>query len=393
LIVVGGAYRERCNEPRFDRLRGSGLRAGIALRQAAKSLVVHTCIDASERAELDATAGVFGIEIRATTRTAPIVFSYFTPLSAPGLQGRGATMDGAIEAEDDTVLRFGLVEEHPTIRLTSKTLVIDPQGDAAALPLEGASFDRLAIVANERETLRLGREDILEKAIERLRAETGAAAVVAKCGARGAIVSTSAGQVVVGAFESPVVSPIGSGDVFAAVFAYQFGEESSDAVDAAREASRFTAQWCSDPSEPGLGSSAGTLVETAFGPRPTVYLGGPFFSLGQSWLVDLVRGALHELGATPFSPQHDVGRGGAEVAKPDLDGLIGSASMLALLDEFDPGTLFEVGYAVRAGIPVIGYLNPRPQDHLVMLEGTEVDITTDLATAVYRSIWRGLRRG
>jgi hypothetical protein len=391
LIIVGGTYRERCSEPRFDRLRGSGLRAAIVLREAEARLSLHTIIDDFERPELEAISGLFGVSVVAKRRAVPVVFTYFTPLSPPGLQGLGATMEGEIEASDDTVLRFGLVEEHTEVRVFAKTLVIDPQGDAAALPLDGTSFDRLAIVANERETLRLANENDLEIAIERLREQSGAAVVVAKCGARGALVSTATGQVQVGAFESPSVSPIGSGDVFAAVFAFAYGEQNRPAAEAAREASMFTARWCSDPTEPALGDISATLTEIPFGQRPAVYLGGPFFSLGQSWLVDVTRAALRELGAIPFSPKHDVGRGGLEVAIPDLEGLVGSASMLALLDEFDPGTLFEVGYAVRASIPIVGYINPRPKEHLVMLEGTDVEIVTDLATAVYRSIWRALR--
>jgi nucleoside 2-deoxyribosyltransferase len=393
LRIVGGTYRERCVHPRVDRLRGSGLRAAIAVRGVVPDITVYTCIDEEEQAELDAVAGIFGIHVDAIPRTAPVSFSYFTPLSPPGIQGLGATADEPIEVADATVLRFGLLEAATHVQITAETLVIDPQGASTALPLVGSSFGRLAIVANERETLRLGRDPALEVAIERLRQESGADVVVAKCGARGALVSTASGQVGVGAFEGPSVAPIGSGDVFAAIYAFAFGEREMSAEEAARVASAFTARWCSDSSEPPFEISDSALREVPFGKRPRVYLGGPFFSLGQSWLVDLTRAAIVELGGLPFSPQHDVGLGGAEVAKPDLDGLHESRAMLALLDEFDPGTLFEVGYAVRAGIPVVGYLNPRPEQHLVMLEGTAVEIVTDLSTAVYRAIWRGLAAG
>jgi nucleoside 2-deoxyribosyltransferase len=103
-----------------------------------------------------------------------------------------------------------------------------------------------------------------------------------------------------------------------------------------------------------------------------------------------VRHALVELGAQPFSPLHDVGRGGPEVAIADLDGLDRSASVLALLDEFDPGTLIEVGYAIRRDVPVVAYLDPRPLQHMVMIEGSGVEVVDDLSSAVYRAIWRGM---
>lgn len=53
----------------------------------------------------------------------------------------------------------------------------------------------------------------------------------------------------------------------------------------------------------------------------------------------------------------------------------------------DPGTVFEVGYAVKLGIPVVGLAqNVRPED-LKMMEGTGCAIHSDFASAVYRAIW------
>ncbi len=97
-----------------------------------------------------------------------------------------------------------------------------------------------------------------------------------------------------------------------------------------------------------------------------------------------------ELGADPFSPYHDVGVGGLEVAAKDLAGLDTSNSVLALLDAFDTGTVFEVGYAVRNGTPVVAYLDPRKTDQLTMIEGAGVEVTDDLATSIYRAIWAGM---
>ena len=56
-----------------------------------------------------------------------------------------------------------------------------------------------------------------------------------------------------------------------------------------------------------------------------------------------------------FSPWHDVGFGVAnEVVPKDLHALDNSAIVFAILDGLDSGTLFEIGYGVKKGIPIIG---------------------------------------
>jgi nucleoside 2-deoxyribosyltransferase len=86
-----------------------------------------------------------------------------------------------------------------------------------------------------------------------------------------------------------------------------------------------------------------------------VYLAGPFFSLAERWLVETSRAVLAGLGASVFSPLHDVGVGGDEVAAPDLDGLRRADAVFALLDGWDPGTVYEVGWAHREDLPVVGF--------------------------------------
>ncbi len=91
-----------------------------------------------------------------------------------------------------------------------------------------------------------------------------------------------------------------------------------------------------------------------------------------------------------FSPAHDVGAGGDEVARTDLDGLEGCQSMLALLDGDDPGTIFEAGWARSRDLPVVGFAEHPDAEGSKMLRGTGAEIHEDLATAVYRAIWAGM---
>jgi len=390
MIIVGGTYREACTRPSDQRLRGSGLRAAIVLRGVAPDARLYTAVSAEDLDELSAVAAAFGgLDVAVVPRNAPVTFSYYTPLSPPAIDGVTARLQGPIEATGDTALCFGLIEEGQDVTIRCQTLVLDPQGETGSLPIEKMTYERLAIVANEREVRRLAATEDSAAAARVLRDKLDADVVVVKCGARGSMVVRREGTALVGPCPTSVVRPIGSGDVFSAAFAHAYGQQGADGVEAARAAADFTALYVSTASEPPIGA-ARYDSSVPFGGPVQVYLAGPFFGLGQSWLIDLVRRALRETGATPFSPFHDVGPGGPDVAKFDLDGLDASASVLALVDDFDAGTVFEIGYAVRCGKPVVAYLDPRRGEHLTMLEGTGVEVTDDLATAVYRAIWRGM---
>jgi nucleoside 2-deoxyribosyltransferase len=122
---------------------------------------------------------------------------------------------------------------------------------------------------------------------------------------------------------------------------------------------------------------------------PQVYLAAPFFSLADRWLVETCRSVLLGLGAEVFSPLHDVGPGGYEVAKRHLDGLDRSDAVLALLDGWDPGTVYEVGWAHRKGLPVVGFLQGPAHEGTKMLVGTGAELHQDLSSALYRSVWAG----
>lgn len=390
MIIVGGTYREVCTRPWDMRLRGSGLRATIALRRVVPDVRLYTSVSEEDAEELKTVAAAFGVRgVNVVPRDLPITFWYYTPLSPPAIDGMTARVHGSIEAHDDVALRFGLIERGADIRITCKTLVLDPQGDAGTLALQGVTYERLAIVANDREIRRLAAIEETEAAASALRDKVGADVVVVKCGARGSLVVTGAGTVRVGPCPTPVVRPIGSGDVFSAAFAHAYGQLHADGVEATLKASDHTAIHVSASWEPPVGTDV-PYERVPFSAPVPVYLAGPFFGLGQRWVIDLVRRALGDAGGLPFSPFHDVGPGGPAVARLDLDGLDAAASVLALADDFDVGTVFEIGYAIRCGKPVVAYLDPPRSEHLTMLEGTGVEVASDLSTAIYHAIWRGM---
>jgi nucleoside 2-deoxyribosyltransferase len=53
----------------------------------------------------------------------------------------------------------------------------------------------------------------------------------------------------------------------------------------------------------------------------------------------------------------------------------------------DPGTVFEVGYAKKMGIPVVALAENEREEDLKMMAGSGMTITDDFVTAIYRSVW------
>lgn len=391
--VLGGAYREICEVPNSDVVAGSGLRAAGAVA-AATTPTLHTAVDDALRIDVETVAGGLRVRLDSVNRDQPVGFHYFTPMSNPTIDGPGAVAE-TIRLEDESVLAFGMVESG--VRSVScDRLVVDPQRprDLTGLDLSGFTFDRLALVCNTNEIRAIGgMVDPVEAAVA-ARARYGADAVVVKRGAVGATVVTDV-VVDVGPHPTMAVWPIGSGDVFAGAFAHCWGG-GADPVDASRAASAAAAWWCGTgamtvpadvldgaaPSHPAVAATE-LLVSSV----PRVYLAGPFFDLAQRWLVELARRSLIGLGADVFSPLHEVGIGGDEVAEADLEGLRGCAAVLALVDGWDAGTVYECGWASRDGIPVVAFGANASSEAAKMLIGDGAEMHSDFSTAVYRSIW------
>ena len=119
-----------------------------------------------------------------------------------------------------------------------------------------------------------------------------------------------------------------------------------------------------------------------------IYLAAPFFNLAERWIVEEIRNQLMTMNVPVFSPLHDVGEGPGEVVAPlDLKGLDECQAVLAILNGTDAGTVFEVGYAVARGTPVVALAqNMRPED-VKMPAGTGCRIVDDLVSSIYHAIW------
>lgn len=404
MIVVGGTYAERTVVPATDLLRGSGLRAAAALGTDSAVRLV-SAVEEENAEEAAMTAAAQGVaETAFVERDKRVSFTYFTPLSPPAVSGPGATLSDRLVAEDDAVLLFGMVETGAQ-RVDTRTLVVDPQQPQDLIGLRLTDDDRwarLAVVANVSEIRALGRASDVIAAATAVAVSVGAEVVVVKRGAWGSTVVVNAGHgdgVVahVGARPTPTVWPIGSGDVYAAAFTHAW-TAGANPVEAAHVASNAAAWCCATRALPipapvlegaevsSVLPGAQTELEPPADP-PTVYLAAPFFTLGERWVVETMRTALRDVGASVFSPVHDVGPGGDEVAAKDLAGLEGASGVLAVLDGWDPGTLYEAGWAHRAALPVVGFTYAPGYEGSKMLVGSGAEIHCDLSSAVYRAVW------
>jgi nucleoside 2-deoxyribosyltransferase len=407
MLIVGGTYHEQCAYPTWDTTQGSGMRAAAALSNTP-GVRLLTAVDVDLNDDASLVAGGTGITDRIVIeRTDTVGFSYFTPLSVPFVTGPDATLTSPLRGEDDVALVFGMLERG--LRdISARRVVLDPQRPRSRAPLDrdGISCEELVLLVNSSEARHFGEDSDVVAAAGVLLDREGAAAVVVKRGAAGCFVATHKGTgdvtvTRVGPYPTARVWPIGSGDTFAAAFTHAWAND-ADPVQAAHVGSAAAAHWCStQSSDLPAGLLSGDIamlkelglhiLDLAQAPKQAqVYLAGPFFTLGEVWLVELARSVLSNQGIALFSPLHDVGRGDHSVAQADIEGLNSSSAVLALLDHCDPGTVFETGYAIKADLPVVGYTFRMDAEGAKMLTGLGGELHNDLSTAVYRAAWRAL---
>lgn len=387
LHIVGGVYRERCRwpMPETDQVFGSAGRAAAALQGTGIRRVLHTYLGPDLYENIELILGGFDFSIEKHQRKTDPVFDYVHCLAVPAISPNLVTIQQMppLHIKADRVVRFGMLEGDAVV--DADMCVYDPQ--SAYVPVgfraNGSRANRLAIVANSGEVKALTGLTDVSTAAAKLRDDEQAEIVVVKCGLDGAIVASKDGIARVPAFKVETAQTIGSGDVFVAVFSKGWMYDGLTPVDAALAASKATANFIESSILPvELDDQLRSEIQSASG---TVYLAGPFFSIGQRWLVDEARRVLLELGLTVFSPVHDVGRGSAhEVAPKDIAAIHECDVMFAIIDGVDSGTVFEIGYARALGKPVFGLAQSVPEEDLKMIEGSHCVISADFASLILK---------
>jgi len=394
LTIVGGVYIERCIQPRWDAVYGSAGRAAEAVaRLVPGQITLASYIADDTRRAAEFLASTASITLHATPSKHSVSFDYLHPLATPTIRPvPGRIIDhNPLRVSGEVVLRYGMLEGDAIVE--ARTAIYDPQSafNARRFGANGSRADRLAILLNRREAASMTGLEEPKGAAEKLIHEDKASVVVVKTGSGGALLVTPDGEVLIPAYETEHVWKIGSGDVFSATFAALWGCQGIAAEQAADLASRATAYYCETRTLPGL--TPAELRQLSFVPRKVgagiVYLAAPFFDIAQRWMVEEVRALLLNLGAVVFSPVHQVGPGPAEMVAPaDIEGLEGAHVVFGVLNGLDAGTIFELGYAKKKGLPIVVLAQNLKEEDLKMLAGTDCTITDDFASAIYKTIWR-----
>ena len=399
--VVGGVYRERCRLPSgSDEIWGSGGRAAAVIAGLEIGVTLHSAVDAETANVLASLAHTFHFETAVSNLKNTKQFQYDHGLSSPRIWPPVNPSEIVhLEVDAENVLVFGMLEA--TTNVHAKRVVYDPQNPASPEPIKFASglAPRLAYVLNSAEARKIVGVDEPAEAAARIVAQYGAEVVVIKRGPWGALVYENGHHNRIPAYKTDSVWPIGSGDVFAAVFAARWAGQDLSAVEAATEASRAAALYVNNRVLPIPSEEIEADAEFPFSPlelsdKPLadqeyhVYLAGPFFNIAQRWLVEESRQALRGMSLKVFSPLHDIGLGsGQDVAPQDLEGLKRCRAVLALVDGVDPGTVFEIGFARSLEKPVVALAESTGEEPLKMISGSGCDVVSDFVTAIYRAAW------
>jgi nucleoside 2-deoxyribosyltransferase len=392
ITIAGGVYHERCVWPDWDQVFGSGGRAAAALCGHIDRIVLQSYARADTATRFKTYADTYGFALDSSPADQTVSFEYVHSLSIPVIRPTPARIrtNAPLAVSGETVLRFGMMEG--TAIVEADRCTYDPQSAFNPEPFgaNGSKANRLAIVANRGEILALGRgSDPIESAQALLR--NGAEVVVVKSGVAGAFVVEPTGVIAVPAYQTERVWTVGSGDVFAALFAVTWGVHGATPVDAAHTASRAVAEYVNSMALPI--PSAATLRQSplpeAHATTGRIYLASPFFTISQRWLVDETRRCLIELGMDVFSPVHEIGPGPAETIAPaDLAGVDACDAMFAILDGIDSGTLFEIGYARAHNKPVYVLAQTVSEEDLKMVVGSGCQVFDDFVTALHHVAWR-----
>lgn len=392
ITIAGGVYHERCIWPDWDQLYGSAGRAAAALSGHVDTITLRSYARPDVAIRFAQYANQYGFTFDPEPTEQVVSFEYIHSLSVPLIRPAPVMIspNPPIPVSASVVLRFGMLDGG--VQVTAERCVYDPQSAFRPEPFDanGSTAKHLAIVANQGETLALGDgNDPIVAARSLL--NRGAEVVVVKSGAKGAYIVEATGVSHVPAYRTDRVWTVGSGDVFAAIFAAYWGVHGFTPVRAAELASRAVATYVDSMALPvPLPSELlKSLRPEAVAAGGKVYLAAPFFTLGQRWLVDEARRGLSELGLKVFSPVHDVGAGPADqVAPADLAALDTCDAVFAILDGTDSGTLFEVGYARALGKPVYALAQTVSDEDLKMVHGSHCRIFDDFVTALHHTAWR-----
>jgi len=392
--IIGGSYYELCIDPTWDELFGSGFRAAVGLSTKIEKLRFHTYADTLTKRALEMIASQLSFDINVQLIDKSICFVYQHPLANPYFypdKNEFSNLTPLNLRKVEQGLCFGMIEGNAIVQ--ADRIIYDPQKPFRPLSFSqnGSTAKELVYILNLNEAKLLCEAEDIETISQYLINREGCCAAVIKNGPFGAMLVDHAGKITnIPSYETQNVWPIGSGDIYSAAFAFEWLIRRTAIKEAAQSASLATANFANNNSLP-------IQLENHYSFQPffdkstnikNIYLAGPFFNMGQRWLIDQCRDALVNLGFNVFSPLHDVGIGSPdEVVSKDIQGLSDCHTVFAIVDGLDSGTMFELGYAKSLNKKIVCLCESEKPEALTMLIGTDCVIAKDFATAIYKTVW------
>ncbi|WBL43551.1 nucleoside 2-deoxyribosyltransferase [Algoriphagus halophytocola] len=382
LNIIGGTYFESCIDPSYNELFGSGLRGAIALSGFNVAINFYTLVGQDAEKLLEEACLAYKINLRRYLSQETFTFYYYHPLSRSYYFPETIALKKIALGSLENVLMYGLLEGD--FEFKAKSVVYDPQ-NGRSFSSTGAVADKLAYVLNRNEAVKISKlpdDSTIDKIIEELVRIEGANIVIVKDSVFGAYVWDGKEITPINFYRSDRIWPIGSGDVFASVFAYNWLIKRLMPKEAAINASLQTSNYCNSKLLP--------LVENlekfpiSIPGKKRIYLAGPFFSISDRWVINEALQALQDFRQDVFSPFHSLGvSNDFEIAKKDLQEISSCDVVLAILNVLDSGTLFEIGYARAQNKEVVIFSETISERDLFMLVGSECKLIDDFATAIY----------
>lgn len=397
VTIIGGVYHEWCMHPGWQEVFGSGGRAASAITALGGKVELWSCFGPEAQAVLEARAFFEGFSVKPPLASSLVQFHYLHGLATPKVVLSPTIQEAIKPIAADKVVQYGMLEAD--VQVHADQVVFDPQnvGKPRGFGEYGSTAKRLALVLNRYEAQRLSElpDAPVEEQTRVLAEGQSAEVVIIKLGPQGALVYHDNRFSHVPAYKTSSVWKIGSGDVFVASFGYFWMDKQMSPVESATQASRATAYYCetkgfatSDQLRDYSIKEVKVSGRVRDGYKPLVYLAGPFFTLGQRWVVEQAREAIIAQGLRVFSPFHDVGLGSADdVVNADLDGLHKCEAVFAIADGLDAGTVFEIGFARALNKPVVVYCENESAEDRKMMEGSNCLVTRDFTSAVYQLLW------
>jgi nucleoside 2-deoxyribosyltransferase len=105
-----------------------------------------------------------------------------------------------------------------------------------------------------------------------------------------------------------------------------------------------------------------------------IYIAGPFFNENEIKVIEKIKECLTNLNIDFYSPKDEFqfkkGQS-SDIAKKcyesNINAMNSCSHMIAVIDDFDPGTIFEIGYFAGYNKPIITYSNVKNRGLNLML--------------------------